>query len=83
MCELSEEDFFYFKMEVQHAETKGEEFPSYVTDKRLIGLLPMFILVLIIVLRISWTLYKSFGKFRILISFKGLVTIYVRLVKFF
>lgn len=40
----------------------AEEFPSYVADKRLIGLLPMFILVLIIVLRISWTLYKSFGQ---------------------
>lgn len=40
----------------------AEEFPSYVADKRLIGLLPMFILVLIIVLRISWTLYKSFGE---------------------
>lgn len=32
------------------------------TDKRLLGLLPMFILVIIIVLRISWTLYKSFGQ---------------------
>ncbi|KAJ8708206.1 hypothetical protein PYW07_010331 [Mythimna separata] len=50
------------EVQQQHAEVKGEEFPLYVADKRLIGLLPMFILVLIIVLRISWTLYKSFGQ---------------------
>ncbi|XP_047036632.1 uncharacterized protein LOC124642310 isoform X3 [Helicoverpa zea] len=48
-------------MEVQNTADAKEEF-VYVSDKRLIGLLPMFILVLIIVLRISWTLYKSFGQ---------------------
>ncbi|XP_021194615.2 uncharacterized protein LOC110379324 isoform X3 [Helicoverpa armigera] len=48
-------------MEVQNTADTKEEF-VYVSDKRLIGLLPMFILVLIIVLRISWTLYKSFGQ---------------------
>ncbi|CAH0598441.1 unnamed protein product [Chrysodeixis includens] len=49
-------------MESQNFSETKDEHTAYVADRRLIGLLPMFILVLIIVLRISWTLYKSFGQ---------------------
>nr|XP_004933545.1 uncharacterized protein LOC101745983 isoform X4 [Bombyx mori] len=32
------------------------------TEKQLLGLLPMFLLIIIVVLRISWTIYRSLGQ---------------------
>lgn len=35
---------------------------SSQSGRNLLGLVPMFLLILLVVLRISWTLYRNLGK---------------------
>lgn len=43
-------------------DVKEERAETERDSRNLLGLFPVFLIMLMVVLRVSWTLYKSFGK---------------------